>query len=224
MTNIFNEYNLKARVFPALITAVPLFLIKHYIINQYFSFSLTQVIFGDVSILIILIYLFSQINRVISKSLFEVKTNFPTDKALLPSSTTLSQQYRQNLSGKIKKDFNLTLPELREENENEQEVKVRIREIVKSIINKVKDGHLLLQHNIEYGFYRNLLGGSVVASVVSFVNIFLFCLWFQNKTIAITSIILFLVYLLVVIFHKKILKHYSEEYTQVLFREYLEIN
>lgn len=224
LENFFNEYNLKARVFPALLTAIPLFLIKHYIINQYFSFSLTQVIFGDVSILIILIYLFSQINRVISKSLFEVKTNFPTDKALLPSSTALSQQYRQNLGEKIKKDFNLTLPELKEENENEEDVKTRIREIVKSIINKVKDGRLLLQHNIEYGFYRNLLGGSVVASVVSLVNIFLFCLWFQNKTIAITSMVLFLVYLFVVIFHKKILKHYSEEYTQVLFREYLEIN
>ena len=106
LENFFNEYNLKARVFPALITAIPLFLIKHYIINQYFSFSLTQIIFGDVSILVILIYLFSQINRVISKSLFEIKTEFPTDKALLPSSTVLSQQYRKNLSDKIQTDFN----------------------------------------------------------------------------------------------------------------------
>lgn len=224
LENFFNEYNLKARVFPALITAIPLFLIKHYIINQYFSFSLTQIIFGDVSILVILIYLFSQINRVISKSLFEIKTEFPTDKALLPSSTVLSQQYRKNLSDKIQTDFNLSLPVLREENENEQDVKLRIREIVKSIINKVKDGRLLLQHNIEYGFYRNLLGGSVVASIVSFLNIIIFSYWFKNQTLAITSLILFLVYLLVVIFHKKILKHYSEEYTQVLFREYLEIN
>jgi hypothetical protein len=222
LENFFNEYNLKARVFPALITAIPLFLIKHYVINQFFLFSLTQVMFGDVSILIVLVFLFSQINRVISKNLFEVKTDFPTDKALLPSSTTLSQQYRKNLSEKIKKDFNLTLPELREENENEQEIKVRIREIVKSIVNKVKDGHLLLQHNIEYGFFRNLLGGSVVASVVSFVNIIIFYFLFKNQIVAITSIVLFLMYLSVVIFHKKVLKQYSEEYTQVLFREYLE--
>lgn len=224
MNNFFNEYNLKARVFPALITAIPLFLIKHYIVDQYFLFSLKQVIFGDVSILVILVYLFSQINRVISKSLFEVKTDFPTDKALLPSSIILSQQYRKNLSEKIKKDFNLTLPELREENENKQEVKIRIREIVKSIINKVKDGHLLLQHNIEYGFFRNLLGGSVVALIVSFVNIFVFYFMFKNKDGAITSIVLFIVYLSIIIFRKKVLKHYSEEYTQVLFREYLEIN
>lgn len=221
MTNIFNEYNLKARVFPALITAIPLFLIKHYIFNQYFSFSFTQVIFGDISILVILVYLFSQINRVISKSLFEVKTNFPTDKALLPSSTVFSQAYKKNLFEKIKKDFNLTLPSLEEENKNEQEVKIRIREIVKSIIDKVKDGRLLLQHNIEYGFFRNLLGGSVVASIVSFVNIFLFYFLFKNQVIVIVSILLFFIYLLAILFHKSILKHFSEEYTQVLFREYL---
>lgn len=222
LENFFNEYNLKARVFPALITALPFFFIKHYILNQYFSFSVTQIIFGDVSILIVLIFLFIQINRFISKSLFEVKTDFPTDKALLPSSTVLSSQYRNNLSKKIQEDFNLTLPELREENEGEQEVKIRIREIVKSIINKVKNGHLLLQHNIEYGFFRNLLGGSVVASVVSFINIFIFYFLFKNKIIFIISIILFAVYLLVIIFRKRVLAHLSEEYTQVLFREYLD--
>lgn len=219
--NLFDEYNLKARVFPALITAIPLFLIKHYIVNQYFSFSLTQVVFGDVSILLILVYFFSQINRLISKGLFEKKTNFPTDTALLPSSSVLSKQYRDNLSQKIQTDFNLVLPSLKDENENEQEVKVRIREIVKSIINKVRDGHLLLQHNIEYGFSRNLLGGSVVASVVSFVNIFLFVFLFENKIIAVLSVILFVIYSLIVLCHKKILRHFAEEYTQVLFREYL---
>jgi hypothetical protein len=224
MTNIFNEYNLKARVFPALITAIPLFLIKHYIINQYFSFSLNQIIFGDVSILVILIYLFSQINRVISKNLFEVKNDFPTDRALLPSSTILSQQYRKNLSEKIKTDFNLTLPKLIEENRNRQESLLRIREIVKSIISKVKDGRLLLQHNIEYGFFRNLLGGSVIASLVSFVNIFIFYFIFKNYAVAVLSVFLFIVYSLIILFRKKALRHYSEEYTQVLFREYLEIN
>lgn len=218
---LFNEYNLKARIFPALLTALPLFLVKHYIINQYFSFSLTQVIFGDISILVVLVYLFSQINRFFSKVLFEKKTDFPTDKVLLPSSSALSKEYRSNLAQKIKTDFNLTLPILNDENENEQEVKIRIREIVKSIINKVRDGHLLLQHNIEYGFFRNLLGGSVVASVVSFVNIFLFLCYFKNKTLFVTSIILFFVYLLVIVFRGKPLKHFSEEYTQVLFREYL---
>lgn len=220
MTNIFNEYNLKARIFPALITALPLFLVKHYIINQYFYVSLTQLIFGDISILVVLVYLFSQINRFISKGLFENKTDFPTDKVLLPSSS-LSNERRNNLAQKIKTDFNLTLPNQRDENENINDVKIRIREIVESIINKVKNGHLLLQHNIEYGFFRNLLGGSVVASIVSSANIFLFLFIFKNQILVVTSAILLFVYLLVIIFHRKILKHFSEEYTQVLFREYL---
>ncbi len=218
---MFSEYNRKARIYPALLTALPLFFVKHYIIDQYFSFSLTQVILGDISMLAVLIYLFSQINRFISKILFEKKVDFPTDKALLPSSSVLSNEYRNNLAQKVKVDFSLTLPDLKDENENEEETKVRIREIVKSIINKVRDGHLLLQHNIEYGFFRNLLGGSVVASIVSFVNIFLFSFCFKNKILVITSVVLLFAYLFVIFFRKRALKHFSEEYTQVLFREYL---
>ncbi len=221
MKMLFDEYNRKARIYPALLTALPIFLVKHYIIDQYFSFSLTQVILGDISMLAILVYLFSQINRFISKILFEKKVDFPTDKALLPSSSVLSKEYRNNLAQKVKVDFSLTLPDLKDENENEEDTKVRIREIVKSIIDKVRDGHLLLQHNIEYGFFRNLLGGSVVASIVSFVNIFLFSFCFKNKILVITSVILFFAYLFVIVFRKRALKHFSEEYTQVLFREYL---
>lgn len=221
MKMLFDEYNRKARIYPALLTALPIFLVKHYIIDQYFSFSLTQVILGDISMLAVLVYLFSQINRFISKILFEKKVDFPTDKALFPSSSVLSKEYRNNLAQKVKVDFSLTLPDLKDENENEEDTKVRIREIVKSIIDKVRDGHLLLQHNIEYGFFRNLLGGSVVASIVSFVNIFLFSFCFKNKILAITSVILFFAYLFVIVFRKRALKHFSEEYTQVLFREYL---
>ena len=220
--NFFDEYNLKARVFPAIITAVPLFLIKHYIINRYFSFPLGQAIFGDVSILVVLVFLLIQINRIISKSIFENKADFPTDRALLPSRTSLSKEYRNNLSQKIKNDFNLTLPDLKDENEAENNVKIRIREIVKSIIGKVKNGRLLLQHNIEYGFFRNFLGGSAVASFVSFMNMFLFYFLLKDKIVFIISGVLFVFYSSAIIFHKKILKNLSEEYTQILFREYLE--
>ena len=92
MKMLFDEYNRKARIYPALLTALPIFLVKHYIIDQYFSFSLTQVILGDISMLAVLVYLFSQINRFISKILFEKKVDFPTDKALFPSSSVLSKE------------------------------------------------------------------------------------------------------------------------------------
>lgn len=218
---LFNEYNIKARIFPAFISVLPLLLTKHYVVDQYFSVSLTQVVFGNISIAVILVYLFAQINRFVSKTLFEDKFSFPTDTKLLPSSDDLSKEYRSNLSEKIKKDFNLTMPNLKEENEDLKDVKLRIREIVKSIINKVRSGHLLYQHNIEYGFVRNIMGGSVIASVASGLNIVLFWYFFPNQILLIVSILSLILYLTPILLRKKILNHYSEEYSQVLFREYL---
>lgn len=221
---MFNKYSTKARLFPAVLTALPVILVKHYILDVFFEFSLNQVIFGDISIAVVLIYLFIQINRFISKKLFENKKNFLTDQKLLPSSKTISEEYREKLAKKIKKDFDLNLPNIREENDNKENVVLRIREIIKSIIDKVRGGHLLLQHNIEYGFMRNFIGGSVIASLVSFINIFVFYFLFKNDKVAMLSVVLLIIYIIPIIFSKKILDHYSEEYTNVLFREYLNNN
>lgn len=218
---LFSEYNIKARVFPALICVLPLLLAKHYVVDQYFAFSLSQIVFGDISVALILVYFLAQVNRLISKALFEDKYSFPTDTKLLPSSKDLSKEYRNNLSVKIKQDFNLTLPSLREESDDITDVKLRIREIVKSIINKVKNGHLLYQHNIEYGFARNIMGGSVLAIIVSLINVVLFAYLFPNKALLIVSIVGAVIYAIPILLHKRILNHYSEEYSQVLFREYL---
>lgn len=222
LEKIFNEYSLKARVFPAIITVLPVIILKHFVIEKYFNVSLGQVVFGDITIAIVLIYLFSQINRYISKFFFENKKDFPTVRSLLPMSWDLSDEYRNNIAVKVKKDFNLSLPMSTEEDFNINETKRRIWEIIKSMMAKVKDGNLLLQHNIEYGFWRNLIGGSVIASIVSLANIFIFRYVIVNNVVFITSIILLIVYLIPIIFSKKVLSHYSEEYTQILFREYLD--
>ena len=118
-------------------------------------------------------------------------------------------------------DFNLNLPQALDEKLYPEETKIKIREIVGLIINKVKGGNLLLQHNIEYGFVRNLMGGSVVACIVSILNIILFKFVFMNKIVFVTSILTLLIYLMPIIFSKKILKHYADEYADKLFREYL---
>jgi hypothetical protein len=160
MNKIFNEYSLKARMFPAFLCAVPFLILKHFLIDPYLgvtlSTSLFLVVFGDISLVAVLMYLLTQINRFISKTLFEDKSNFPTAKMLLPSNKEFSVETRQNLDEKIYHDFHLNLPTLPEENANIDNVKKRIKEIVHFIINKVGCGKLLLQHNIEYGFVRNL--------------------------------------------------------------------
>ena len=220
--NYFGEYGIRARLFPALICILPFILLKHSILDHYYKVSFNQVIYGDISIGLILIYLMIQINRFLSKSLFENKDNFPTDKILLPSNKGLSNETRNKITEKIYTDFNLHLPTQKDEDSNIDDTKKKIREIVKLIIGKAGNGELILQHNIEYGFIRNFMGGSVISLIFSIINIYLFVFISHNTILFVVSIILSLIYLIPIIFSKKILKQYGEAYTDILFREYLQ--
>jgi len=49
----------------------------------------------------------------------------------------------------------------------------KIVEAVSIMREKVMDGHLLLQHNIEYGLWRNLIEGSTFALLISIINCYI---------------------------------------------------
>lgn len=176
---------------------------------------------GDISLIAVLIYLLSQINRVVSKTFFEDKSKFPTTEMLMPSSRDISSEFRQKIERKIQTDFQLSLPNLTDERLSIENTKTRIKEIVHLIINKVGNGKLLLQHNIEYGFARNIVGGSVIAFIVALLCGLTFSLITKNAIAYIISTILSICYLIPIIFSKIILDHYSKEYARILFREYL---
>jgi len=225
MNNIFNEYNRKARLFPALLCLFPFLLVKHFLIDPALGISLTSklytVVIEDVSLAAVLIYLLSQINRFVSKMLFEDKSKFPTTEMLLPSNMELSVEFKKKIKDKVKNDFDISLPDVKVEKSDIAGTKRRVQEIVSLIINKVGKGNLLFQHNIEYGFVRNLIGGSVIALFISITCIFLFDFVIVNKTAFIISIVLSVGYIIPIIFSRIILNNYSKEYARILFREYL---
>ena len=68
-------------------------------------------------------------------------------------------------------DFDITLLPEDQEKEKEEEARKKIVEAMSLIRAKVKDGRLLLQHNIEYGFVRNLIGGNEIAAGNFTINI-----------------------------------------------------
>ena len=225
MNNIFDEYSRKARLFPALLCSLPFLVVKHYLIDSYFGSSLANefstLLIEDTSLVLVLTYLLAQANRFISKNLFENKSKFPTTLMLLPSSNALSPEFRIRLEQKVLNDFQLAIPNLTDEQSNPENTKTRLKEIVSLIINKVGNGRLLLQHNVEYGFVRNLIGGSVVSSFVSCVSTVLFAFVFPNKTAEIISIAFLIAYLIPIILSKPILNNFGKEYARILFREYL---
>jgi len=218
---LFNEYNLKARVFPAVLCSAPFLLIKHFIIDPYFSVSLSMAIIQDVPLLVVIVYLLSLTNRFVSKTLLENKSELPTTKMLLPSTMLLSVDYKKKIEEKVQKDFQLSLPSLKDELSSPEGAKTRIKEIVSLIINQVRSGNLVLQHNIEYGFWRNLIGGSITASAVSLIASIIFGYIIKDELAFLISIILMVGYITPALLSKIILSHHSKEYAHILFREYL---
>ena len=127
---------------------------------------------------------------------------------------------KEKIRAKIKSDFNLILPNLNEENNAKVEARKKIKEAVDLIRNKVKDGRLLLQHNIEYGFVRNLIGGMIVSIPFSFFNS-IFFIFQKNITAVVLSVLLSMFYLIIFGIRKNILIYFANNYASVLFNEYL---
>ena len=221
---LFSKYGMKARLFPALLCVPPFMLIKHLAIDPFVDPSLTSKLWlvaaGDVSLASVLIYLLAQVNRFVSKVLFEARSEFPTTRMLLPSNKELSEEFRRKLTAKAQTDFNLSLPSLADEIADTPNAKTRIKEIVGLIINRVGNGRLLLQHNIEYGFVRNLIGGAVTAVLTSIAGIILFGFVIHNKAAFIVSILLAICYSLPLLFSKPLLSNFGRAYASILFREY----
>lgn len=224
MYKLFDEYNIKARVLPSLLCTVPFLVLKHYLLDPWMlgrtDLNWFTGYLGECVILLVLVYLLTHTNRVASKLLFENKKAFPTTMFLLPSSNELSDQYRHSIDDKVRRDFNLSLPNGTDEKNDLEGSKRVIVEIVQLIINKVRNGHLVFKHNVEYGFFRNLAGGSFVAFIISLIT-FAFGSYFDSLVLQKVTLVTLVTYLALTVFAWLMLKHYSKEYARVLFREYL---
>jgi len=82
---------------------------------------------------------------------------------------------------------------------------------VSQIKNKLRDNAILFQHNIEYGFIRNLIGGSLIAIIFSIV-IIIYSLIYGDGTLRNAGIILLIIYSLPIILSKLLITKYGRYY------------
>lgn len=223
-----NKYETNARIFPAIMTIIPILIFSHFYLYDKapnFLDSIFVKIIGDISIVAVLIYFIIQISRFISKklfqdSIFKNELYFPTTNYLLYSDQKYSAEMKEKIREKIRTDFGLTLLNKLEESDSELEARKKIKEAVDLIRNKVKDGRLLLQHNIEYGFVRNLIGGMIISIPFSLFNVIFFIL--QKNVLAIVlSAVILLLFLTIYLLKKKILVYFAHNYASILYNEYL---
>lgn len=227
----FDSYTLKARLFPAVIGSIPFFVLYHFFLLQYFS-EFFKLIFGtqwvgDISIGIVFLFLFAFLGRTIAKDIFEKKwfqsneTKMPTTDFLLHSNMEYSIGYKSKIHQKIKTDFDITILSAEMELKNIQLARKIIAESVVQIRHHIKDGRLLLARNIEYGFIRNIIGCSIIAIIISLLNILIFTVVKINGIAFITSIVLVLCYALPVLFGKKLMLNHGRRYARTLYQEYI---
>lgn len=224
-------YTVYSRICPAIITSIPFILFNHFYINPELSGFFHTVFewkwISNVSTTFVAVLLFSNINRTISKfviekRLYKNELYMPTTNLLLHSDNTYSESYKKSIYEKIFNDFGIKLLSRKEQFTNEQEARKKIVEAVNHIREKVKKGHLVAQFNREYGFIRNLIGGSIIGITATLFCIVFFKLFYPSPLAYLLSIIGCIIYSSIFIFHRVLLKWYGNIYAQRLFTEYLE--
>jgi hypothetical protein len=136
----------------------------------------------------------------------------------------ISADMKRMIRDKIYTDFRIRLLSEAEELQNESEARKQIVFAVSQIRNKTRGNALLLQHNIEYGFTRNLIGGSVVAILVSLLS----SIYFFNSdyTLLIAqkiTIALSIVYFIILLTSKWLIERNGWAYAKVLYEQYLSL-
>jgi len=227
-----NSYYLKARLFPTVLTAVPAIILYNKFVATLYHDKLESIYSGLPTITNIIlssaiVFLLVQINRFLSKEIFQRlyfkdEINMPSTNLLLKSNNELETSIKQKIEDKIKSKFDITLLTSIEEPTDEPRARKLIATTVSQIRNVLRANTLLLQHNIEYGFFRNLIGGSFLAFVISLIIVVT-----SHCTADVVTRnlgwILTIIYFIPILFSKMIINKYGKYYAKILYEQFLTI-
>jgi hypothetical protein len=215
------------------VSALPLFVLWYFLsqnvtLKELGQFLISLKFYGAASLSVVFLYLYAQVIRITSKyyenKYFVDDSGFPTTYLLTYADKTFSSTYKDRFRTLIQKHFDLRLPSETEEHMDIAEARRRIAEAVKLVTVKVGDGKLVKKHNIWYGFFRNLIGGSLYSMLFSSVNIVLgFCV-IGSPVLTGVSMVLLLLYLVIFFLRKRILSQNGEAYAKQLLSEFIAQN
>lgn len=227
-----NNYYLKARLFPTVLTSIPALMVYNNFVATLFHDKLEKIFIAlptitDIILSGAIIFLLVQINRLLSKEIFQRlyfkdEVNMPTTNILLKSNNEFESSIKQKIEEKIKSKFDISLHSATEESANETNARKLIVTAVSQIRNSLRENNLLLQHNIEYGFFRNLIGGSFLAFLISIIIVVYAHLTGDNELKNI-GWILTVVYFIPILLSKFIINRFGKYYAKILYEQFLTI-
>jgi len=227
---IINSYFVRARLFPTLLTALPILGLVNYLFLHQFYYDLKNIfdvlpILSNLGLSTAVIFLSVQVNRLSSKELFQKyffkeELEMPTTNHLLWHDNFFDNSTKESIRSKILSKFSIALLSNEEEQKNEKLARKRIVTAVSQIRILLKNNELLLQHNIEYGFFRNLLGGCTVAVLISLILIVLGSTY-NIRGIFISGIAFFIIYSIPILISKYLVNKFGTYYSKILYEQFL---
>ena len=168
-----------------------------------------------------------QVNRLVSKEVFQRfyfkdEISMPTTNHLLWSNSKIDNQTKAMIREKIQTHYSITLMDEESETLNELTCRKQVVTAVSQIRNSLRENKLLLQHNIEYGFFRNFLGGSLIAIVFS-IAILIYGNIQHDTTLVTTGTLLTIIYLTPILLSKILINRYGNYYSKILYEQFLSI-
>jgi hypothetical protein len=225
-----DPYITYARFLPAILSALPLFVLWFFLAREaqwkdFLNFIISLKFLGSISLSAVFLYGYSEFIRITSKHFerkyFTSKRGFPTTYFMLYGDQTYSADYKTKFRERVNKTLRLETLEATGEIAQPQEAIARLNEAFNHIRLKVGKGKLVLKHNIWYGFSRNLIGGSIYGAIFCIAEILLGWLAFSDPKLVIVAGVLLLVYSTVLIFKKAILVQNGEAYARQLISEFM---
>lgn len=225
---LLDEYEIKARYIPAILSAIPLIILSSFVKNEAWEAMFKNIswfmIAENVSFALIIIFFIINIQRFVGKYIFEKLTfkneiDFPTTTFLLNSDKTFSKEFKNLIRQKIENQFQIKLVDWQSDQSDEEAKKI-IKDAVGMVRNYVGKGTFTFQTNVEYGFMRNLIAGSIWALIGSGINLYYYIPKNDITGIVINTLI-FIIFLTLLILHRKILKDLGSTYARILFTEFL---
>jgi hypothetical protein len=226
--NWLDAYEVKARLVPAALCAVPTVVLYHYLLQAHFGGLFTDLghvrLLGYLTIEAAVTYAIMQLNNRLGGKLLQGAIfsggRMPTTQLLMPGDLALSLQMKRDIAKKFKKDFGKDLP-LFDRNMTDSERRQRIGELMAHVRNATRGDLLVKNHNIEYGFVRNLCGGAFVAALICAASAVTFGLFSWDEEALLVSLCLLAIYGLIATASKPLIRYFGTNYAKVLLEQYL---
>lgn len=226
----FDMYTIRARFYPGIISALPILVLGYFLFpfedfKNLLSFLLSLQFAGSITISVVFLYFYSQIIRMTSKHFtdkyFCKEKGLPTTYYMMFNDSHYSKEFKTRFREKIMNKFNFSLLNEEQEGKQKKEAKKRLDETIEMVRVNLDDRLLLKKHEIWYGFFRNLISGSIFGAIFSLLNIILGFFVFKNLVLIIVSAVLIVFYCLYFCQHRTFLFRAAEEYARRLLAEFM---